>query len=420
MPEAHRHLQPRKDSHSSFASPNATLPGMRPDPPPAVERLRVCSLFSGIGGFELGLSASGHPTVFACESDPFARAVLESRFPGIEIARDVTELQALPDCDLLTAGWPCQDLSLAGGMKGLEGARSGLVSEIFRLIAVSPRRPRYVLLENVAFALDLHRGRAVTYVTERLEELGYRWAYRILDTRAFGLPQRRRRLFVLASLDADPARILLEGSDRDPPPTPQDPRMVGFYWTEGNRGLGWSPEAVPPLKGGSGIGIPSPPAIWNRSTGEFLSPGIEDAERLQGFPVGWTAAAAELHRGARRRWILVGNAVSVPVAEWIGRRLGSPESCSPARPNPHPKSRTGVPRAASGGPELIPRGFAPTNEGPAVSATTMLADFGLATPRLLSERSIGGFARRYEAAPLRKNEEFLEALLAWPRARASV
>lgn len=98
-----------------------------------------------------------------------------------------------------------------------------------------------------------------------------------------------------------------------------DPCAFGFYWTEGTRGLGWAVDAIPTLKGGSSIGIPSPPAILLESR-EVVTPSIRDAERLQGFPTDWTQPAEEVTRKGQR-WKLVGNAVSVPVAEWIGRRL---------------------------------------------------------------------------------------------------
>ena len=96
----------------------------------------------------------------------------------------------------------------------------------------------------------------------------------------------------------------------------------GFYWTEGLRGLGWAVDAVPTLKGGSTIGIPSPPAIWNSGDGSITTPDIRDAERLQGFDADWTLPALDVG-GVRRghRWKLVGNAVSVPVARWVGDRL---------------------------------------------------------------------------------------------------
>src|SRR5213076_10234 len=92
----------------------------------------------------------------------------------------------------------------------------------------------------------------------------------------------------------------------------------GFYWTEGIRGLGWAVNAVPTLKGGSTVGVPSPPAIW-MPAGEIVTPSLCDVERLQGFETDWTKPAEKVVRPSLR-WKLVGNAVSVPVAAWLGRR----------------------------------------------------------------------------------------------------
>jgi len=367
--------------------------------------LKVASLFSGIGGFELGLRQAGHETVFMCESDEVARSVLQHHFPEVEIAPDVTTVTALPYCDLVTAGWPCQDISQAGTTRGLGGSQSGLVSEVFRLVSGMTEKPRFILLENVAFALELKKGEAVRYVTEQLSALGYRWSYRVLNTKLFGVPQRRRRLFVLGALVDDPEKILLDGILNPEPEDAADPSLVGFYWTEGNRGVGWSPNSVPPLKGGSGVGIPSPPAIWNRRTSEFFTPNIEDAERLQGFPVGWTAPAESFARGQRRRWMLVGNAVSVPVAEWIGGRL------SLANDLPSPENRSILSskeysKAGSGGPLESPRFYSPLGEGPAEAISVRLEDFGLNLTTLLSQRAASGFTRRFEVAPLKKDPEF--------------
>jgi DNA (cytosine-5)-methyltransferase 1 len=97
---------------------------------------------------------------------------------------------------------------------------------------------------------------------------------------------------------------------------------MGIAVAEGNRGLGWAIDAVPALKAGSGVGIPSPPAI-RRSNGFIGLPDIRDAERLQGFRANWTVAAESSGGSRRIRWRLVGNAVSVPVAQWIGERLRS-------------------------------------------------------------------------------------------------
>src|SRR5262249_14009134 len=164
-----------------------------------VQKLRVAGLFAGIGGIELGLHRAGHSTTLLCEIDEAANAVLLERFPGVQLVPDVRKLNALPDVDLIVAGFPCQDLSQAGRTAGIRGNNSGLVGEVFRLIQGMKKEPRWLLLENVPFMLQLDRGRAMTFLTHTLEELGFKWAYRTVDTQAFGLPQRRQRVLVLAS-----------------------------------------------------------------------------------------------------------------------------------------------------------------------------------------------------------------------------
>lgn len=306
---------------------------------PLSQETRVASLFSGIGGIDLGLHRAGFAPdglSLACEIDTGARAILAERFDlKRELRSDVRDLRSFGGAELVTAGFPCQDLSQAGLTVGIDGDKSGLVSEVFRLLESSKRQgkaPRWVLFENVPFMLRLQSGRAMERVVEGFEALGYRWwAYRVLDAIRFGLPQRRRRVFFLASRspDDDPRSVLFDPasasgrSARAITAEPEDGTGFGFYWTEGNRGLGWATEALPTLKGGSGLGIPSPPAIWFSDTHEFVTPSIELAERLQGFPAGWTDVECE---GVRKnaRWSYVGNAVPVAVAEWVGRRLLSP------------------------------------------------------------------------------------------------
>lgn len=380
------------------------------------EPLRLVSLFSGIGGFELGFSRAGHQTVLMCENNELARSVLSERFPNVPIEDDITTISNLPDCDIVTAGWPCQDLSLAGTMKGLNGSRSGLISEVFRLIRTADHKPSYILLENVAFALDLKGGEAVTYAIRELEHLGYRWAYRILDSINFGLPQRRRRIFILGALDDDPAEVLLDGIDIPPPPIDPYPDLIGFYWTEGNRGIGWTPNAIPPLKGGSGVSIPSPPGIWSRSSSTFVSPTLQDAERLQGFDPDWTLPAQPNTANGRRRWLLVGNAVSVPVVEWIARRLSRHRSRQ--RHFSDVSNGLRLARAATGGPGVPTKAFEARFEGPREYAIMPLGRFGLIEPVPLTLRAVAGFTKRFEAAPLRKNAEFLNDLRLYIRDRA--
>lgn len=302
-------------------------------------QIKVAGLFAGVGGIELGLSPLGMETHLLCEIEPGARRILERRFPEAEVHPDVTTLDELPEVDLVTAGFPCQDLSQAGPKRGIGGDKSSLVEHVFRLLEQARsagRQPSMVLFENVSYMLRLDQGRAMGYLVERLEELGYSWAYRVVDARAFGIPQRRQRVIMLASLDADPAAVVLGPSVPEPLGIDatgplNEGSTYGFYWTEGRRGLGWTRDAIPTLKGGSRLGIPSPPAIWCPHDGLFGTPSLEDAERLQGFEAGWTDPADEVYEKPRRwRWTLVGNAVCVPMASWIGRRIALGEQASAA------------------------------------------------------------------------------------------
>lgn len=380
-------------------------------------RIRVCSLFTGIGGLELGLDKTQFEPALFCENDPAAQDTLLKNFPTVELKPDVVQLRSLPACDMLTAGWPCQDLSQAGNVRGMAGDRSSLVSEVFRLIRGAKSKPRVILLENVAFALHLHGGDAVARVTKELSDLGYRWAYRVLDTQFFGLPQRRRRVFILACLDFDPSQVLF--APAAPTAEIQKPEMIGFYWTEGNRGIGWTPEAVPPLKGGSSFSIPSPPAIWNRRNRTFFVPGIVDAEKLQGFPANWTRGSDDA-RSNRARWRLVGNAVSVNVAAWIGSRLSHALEgrqldfeirSSPIRGREH--------NAAAGG-QHGSMYLRTASEGPTQTKLPSISSFEFEEAKPLSNRAASGFLGRLLASRLTKNPEFIRDLTDYCASEASI
>src|SRR5262245_46896035 len=155
--------------------------------------MKAVGLFSGIGGIEQGFRQARLSTELLCEVDPFARDILKYRFPDLPIDDDVRRLKSIPNVDVLSAGFPCQDLSQAGRTGGIHGRHSGVVREMFRLLTTSRRRPEWLVLENVPFMLHLAGGRAMRVITKALVDHGYRWAYRIVDTMAFGLPQRRRR-----------------------------------------------------------------------------------------------------------------------------------------------------------------------------------------------------------------------------------
>ena len=288
--------------------------------------MKAVGLFAGIGGFERGLAAAGLHTELLCENDPNAQTILQRDFPDVELTANIRDLKRLPRCEVVVGGFPCQDLSLVGPNVGIEGARSGLIKEVFRLVKDKTRSPDWLVLENVPFMLWHKKGEAIRFVTRVLSDLGFRWAYRVVDVRGFSLPQRRRRVIIVASRKHDPRTVLFGDDAGNREPVDDGDVPCGFSWTEGRLGLGWAVDAVPTLKGGSAIGIPSPPAIWWRSTNSIVTPDIRDAERLQGFRSGCTDACFPYSRKSSvgARWKLVGNAIPVPLAAWIGKRLIAP------------------------------------------------------------------------------------------------
>jgi DNA (cytosine-5)-methyltransferase 1 len=384
----------------------------RSDAPPldgayTAEPLQVVGLFAGIGGIELGLARAEHETRLLCEIEPSAVAVLDERFPQTKKQHDVRELKACPKgTELVSAGFPCQDLSQAGKTAGITGSRSGLIGEVFRL--VEKKRVEWLLLENVSFMLQLGRGRALDVIMTELERLGYKWAYRVANSRAFGVPQRRERIYILASRHHDPRNVLLV----DNAPEPRDTRSFrevacGFYWTEGLRGLGWAVDSVPTLKGGSTIGIPSPPAIIFPS-GNVAKPDLRDAERMQGFDEDWTLPAETVtQRGAR--WKLVGNAVTVDAAAWIGKRLRNPGIYDPTGDVELPTSEPWPIAAWNVGNG---RHRAQLSTWPLHVPSEPLETFLHHETQDLSVKAAAGFLSRAEVAKLRFPPGFLDAVRA--------
>lgn len=367
--------------------------------------MKIVGLFAGIGGLESGLDKAGHSTVLLCENEPGAMAVLKHHFPGIPLHDDVRTLQRIPtDTTLITAGFPCQDLSQAGKTVGIAGSRSGLVGEVFRLIRKA--QTPWVLLENVPFMLQLAGGKAMDVITSTFEDLGYKWAYRVVDSRAFGLPQRRRRVYFLASRVGDPREVLFadDTAGGDTIPSLTKDVAFGFYWTEGSRGLGGAVDGIPTLKGGSALGIPSSPAIL-LPQGDVVTPNICDAERLQGFPADWTKPAETVGRPSHR-WKLVGNAVSVPAAEWIGQRLQNPGTILNL-PTTSLDSKRWPGAAYNTDGKRMSIGI---SEWPTQKTRPSIADFLKYPSANLSFRATNGFLSRASKSSLRFPPGFIDAL----------
>ncbi|KAJ9522660.1 hypothetical protein QJQ45_019734, partial [Haematococcus lacustris] len=376
--------------------------------------MRVASLFSGCGGLDLGLEQAGHQIIMQVESDPGAQQVLRRHFPGVLLIPDVCGLQSLPpDTELLAAGFPCVDVSRAGLRQGLAGDSSGLVRHVFRLLADSKAKHRpvpWVLLENVEALLDRCQGEeaAVQRIVDTLEFLGYSsWAQRVVCTAGFGIPNRRKRVFLVAAMYGDARDVLLSQGMQaclgactrciDPEGQPGSPCFECFD-TEvsqdrqqpleleqrslamdlGNARSAPGVDVVPTFttnnsrmclaladgqvgEEGWGWGL-ARRTLWPGPSLQLYHPAlplpptqvgalrIEDMERLQasahaslgGLPEGhtevcWPIKAPGLagHRGRgpsdkdaeqhlRARFALIGNAVTVDVARWLGLRLQQP------------------------------------------------------------------------------------------------
>jgi DNA (cytosine-5)-methyltransferase 1 len=370
-------------------------------------RLDVVGLFAGIGGLEEGFRRSGHNSVMLCESDEAAQRVLRAQFPDVSIEKDIRALTRLPACDVITAGFPCQDLSQVGQRRGIEGPNSSLIGKVFELLHASKTPPTWLVLENVPFMLKLHKGRAIEAIVDALEKMGWTWAYRVVDTLSFGLPQRRRRVLLVASATADPRPVLLSTESTEKPKTQEARRLCGFYWTEGNTGLGWAEDAIPPLKGGSGLHIPSPPAIWIPDRRAICVPDIRDAERLQGFPSGWTKPANDDKHGERRRWRLVGNAVSVPVSKWLAGRLSTSEQydCSTDA-----ELTAGCPWPDAAWGKDGARRRADVSDRPVQTKRKHLDDFLRYPLRPLTWKATAGFLSRLERSSLNYDAAFCKDL----------
>lgn len=171
-----------------------------------MKQLTAVSLFAGVGGFDLALERSGVKVVASVEIDQKASAVLAKQFPNSKLFNDIKEVTGEqliaagfnPRNGIITGGFPCQDLSMAGRRAGLGGARSGLFWEICRLLEQT--KSQYFILENVPGLLSSNQGKDMATVLEALVERGYRIAFRVLDAQYFGVPQRRRRVFIVGCL----------------------------------------------------------------------------------------------------------------------------------------------------------------------------------------------------------------------------
>ncbi|MBC6428574.1 MAG: DNA (cytosine-5-)-methyltransferase [Cellvibrionales bacterium] len=300
-------------------------------PAAANQRLQTfIDLFAGIGGFHLAAQANGMECVFASEIDAPARAVYASNF-GTAPHGDITQIPtaAIPDHDLLCAGFPCQPFSIIGKRGGFADTRGTLFFEIARILEA--KRPTAFVLENVKQLVTADRGRVLARILETLEELGYQVDHRVLNALDFGLPQKRERVLIVGRLDtlagfrwpqrqADGQTLadILE-------PTP-DPRHFASPHIRQARQTAHRAAVQPAIwhenKGGNISSHPFSCALRaGASYNYLLVDGIRrltprEMFRLQGFPDSFRLPAKDSQ--ARKQ---AGNAVPVPMVTAVIREL---------------------------------------------------------------------------------------------------
>ena len=336
------------------------------------KNLTAVSLFAGVGGFDLALTQNGIKVTAAVEIDKKAREVLAKHFPDTKIFNDVKEVTGeqlratgfIPERGIITGGFPCQDLSIAGLRKGLAGQRSKLFHEIIRL--TDELKPQMLILENVPGLLSSQRGKDMGIVITALVERGYGVCWRVLDSQNFGVAQRRKRIFIVASLGnhRQPVEILFEreSSQWDFEALGKKRQATTSTTKDGTRTFvkakraqtvnddeSWVEKETIPTLNAFDVGdtrtttaiiqsahneeqintitasIYHKQTVVNQdvSSGHLLHNNFmvrrltpKECERLQGFPDDWTSGQADSHRYKQ-----MGNAVTVSVVDWIIKRL---------------------------------------------------------------------------------------------------
>ena len=283
--------------------------------------MKYISLFSGIGGFELGIHQASEKMgielecVFSSEIDKYARQIYEKNF-GVEPYGDITRIneETIPDHDLLVSGFPCQSFSIAGKRCGFEDTRGTLFFEIARIARA--KGPEILLLENVRGLLSHDKGRTFETILKTLDDIGYDVEWQVLNSKNYGVPQNRERVFIIGHLRGSSRRKIF--------PITGENRQVNNKSINENRQLIAIDNGKLINKKISNCldanyykgldchqqrtGVMIKEATKNRI--RRLTP-IE-CERLQGFPDNWTEGISD-----SQRYKCLGNAVSVPVIEAI-------------------------------------------------------------------------------------------------------
>lgn len=301
-------------------------------------KFKMVSLFSGIGGFDLGFEKVGFEVALQCEIDKFCSRVLRAQWPNVPIHENIKELQAnqIPEAEVWAGGFPCQDVSLArmGAREGLRGSRSGLFHEFARLVGEA--RPRVVLFENVAGLLNSHGGRDFGLILKTLADIGYSVGWRVLNSKNFGVPQSRQRVYIVGCYRdrLGPSKILFEqecgGGDATTGKQNGKTTLSPFKTIIGeNDGDGPVYQAIAYCL--YACSARHTGTDWSRTYVQYpkkaqvrrLTP--KECEGIMGFPENWTLLKDSKPNEDvdSLRYHALGNAVTPPVAEWLATRINN-------------------------------------------------------------------------------------------------
>lgn len=302
-------------------------------------KVRVVDLFAGTGGFSLGLtlSSSQFEPIFANDNNSSSRKIYSLNFPEVEFNNDsIFDLTTLPKCDLITAGFPCQPFSVCGKRKGFEDNRANVVWKMFELIGKA--KPRFVLLENVKNILSHNEGKTIEIIKSKIKELGYSIKYKVLNTKDFGIPQNRERVYFVCFANKEdykafkfPSTIINKFkkvlSDKVPDKYYYSSRykvwtkvkesvtkMNYFYQyrrtyvRKNEKGL------CPTLTANMGKGGHNVPLVLDKKGIRKLTP--RECFNLQGFPKSYVVTGSD-----NELYSLAGNAISVIVVKNIGKQI---------------------------------------------------------------------------------------------------
>lgn len=291
------------------------------------KKFKINSFFAGIGGFDLAFEQAGFESAFQCEINNFCLRILEQHWPNVPRSKDIKTLKSneIPVADIWCGGFPCQDVSVARGAKGrmgLKGENSGLFYPF--IDQIEKAMPSVVLLENVTGLLSSHNGQDFRVILEKFTKLGYAVSWRVLNSRYFGAPQSRPRVFICASLQNP--NLALEALFETTKSALAKNVRQGFLNVHSCEVSGAKvAEVAYCLAATSGRHTGTD---WSRTYVSYdsavrrMTP--RECEGVQGFPKEWTLPVKINDKNEdidSERYHALGNAVAVPVVKWIAQRL---------------------------------------------------------------------------------------------------